>query len=126
MPDKRAAVKIGRNKTVYRCYFFLFLMNSANLHIAFSCIASLEDMVLSSAKLCKSYFFSHKNKSFTKLLNRIGPSIEPRDPPESMVLKKLDILLIFNFVFDSLINYGETILRKKSRSYVYSLAIRRS
>ena len=41
-PDKRTAVKIGINKTDYHCYFSLFPMNSMNLHIAFSCMASLE------------------------------------------------------------------------------------
>ena len=74
-------------------------MNSANLQIAFSCIAALEQMVLSFAKLCKSDFFSHKNKSFIKVLNRTGTSIEPCDTPESMVLKKLDILIIFTLCF---------------------------
>ena len=52
-------------------------------------------MVLSSAKLCKSDFVSHKNKSLIKMLNKIGPSIDPCGTPESMVLKKLNILLIF-------------------------------
>ena len=52
-------------------------------------------MVLSSAKLCKSDFVSHKNKSLIKMLNKIGPSIHPCGTPESMVLKKLDMLLIF-------------------------------
>ena len=50
-------------------------------------------MVLSSAKSFKSDFVSQNNKSFTKMLNRIGPSIEPFGTPESIVLKKLDILL---------------------------------
>ena len=48
MLDKRTVVKIGINKIVYYCYLFLFLMNSANLQIAFSCIAALEHMVSSS------------------------------------------------------------------------------
>ena len=41
MLDKRAAVKIGINKTVYHCFFSLFLINFANIHTAFSCIAAL-------------------------------------------------------------------------------------
>ena len=56
-------------------------------------------MVLSSEKLCKLDFVSHKNKSFVKMLNRIGPSTEPCGKPESVVLKKLDILLIFTLCF---------------------------
>ena len=39
-------------------------------------------MVLSSAKLCKSDFVSHNNKLFIKMLNRVGPSIEPCRTPE--------------------------------------------
>ena len=56
-------------------------------------------MVLSSAKLCKSDFVNHKNKSFIKMLNRIGPSINPCGTLESIVLKKLDVLLIFHTLF---------------------------
>ena len=56
-------------------------------------------MVLSSAKLCKSDFFSHKNKSFIKMLNRIGPSTDPCGTHETVVLKELDILLIFTLCF---------------------------
>ena len=56
-------------------------------------------MVLSSAKLYKSDFFRHKNKSFIKMLNRIGPSIEPCGTLESTVLKKLDILSISTLCF---------------------------
>ena len=33
------------------------------------------EMVLPSAKLCKSDFVRHENKSFITMLNRIGPSI---------------------------------------------------
>ena len=40
-------------------------------------------MVLSS----KSDFISHKNKSARKILNRIGPSIEPCGNPERIDLK---------------------------------------
>ena len=47
-------------------------------------------MLLLSAKLCKSYFAIHKNKSFIKMLNRIEPSIEPCGTPECTVLKKLE------------------------------------
>ena len=56
-------------------------------------------MVLSSAKLCKSDFVSYKNKPFIKILSRIEPSIEPCGTPESIVLKKLDILLVFPLCF---------------------------
>ena len=56
-------------------------------------------MVLSSAKLCKSDFVSYKNKPFIKILSRIEPSIEPCGKPESIVLKKLDILLVFTLCF---------------------------
>ena len=55
--------------------------------------------VLSSAKLCESDFVSHKNKSFIKMLNRIGSSIDPCGTPESIVQKKIDILLIFTLCF---------------------------
>ena len=34
-------------------------------------------MILSSAKLCKSEFFSHKNRSVNNIWKKIGPSIEP-------------------------------------------------
>ena len=56
-------------------------------------------VVLSSAKLCISDIVSYKNKPFIKMLNRIGPSIEPCGTPESIVLKKLNILLIFTLCF---------------------------
>ena len=56
-------------------------------------------MVLSSAKLCKSDFVSYKNKPFITMLSRIEPSIEPCGTPESIVLKKLDILLVFTLCF---------------------------
>ena len=41
-------------------------------------------MILSSAKLCKSDFVSHKNKSFIKTLNRNEPSIEHCGTPKSI------------------------------------------
>ena len=41
------------------------------------------DSLLSSTKLCKSDFVSHKNKSFIKMLNRIGLIFEPYDTPKS-------------------------------------------
>ena len=47
---------------------------------------------------------------FTKMLNRIGPSIEPCGTPDSILLKKLDILLIFTLCFRLLSNYGERLL----------------
>ena len=56
-------------------------------------------MVLSSAKSCKPDFFSHKNESFIKIVNSIGPSIEPCGTLESIVEKKLDIFLIFTLCF---------------------------
>ena len=57
-------------------------------------------MVLSSAKLYKSDFVSHKNQSVTKMLNRIGPTIDPCGTPESIVLKETRyILLIFTLCF---------------------------
>ena len=58
----------------------------------------LTAMVLSSAKLCKSDFVCYKNKSFIKMLNRIGPITEAHDTPDSLALKKLDILLIFTLM----------------------------
>ena len=42
MPDKRTLVKTGVNKTVIIAIFYLFPMNFANLHIAFSCMTALE------------------------------------------------------------------------------------
>ena len=56
-------------------------------------------MVLSSAKLCKSDFVSHKNKSFIKMLNRIGPRIDPCGTPESIVLKKTIYIVNFHTLF---------------------------
>ena len=56
-------------------------------------------MVLSSAKLCKSDFVSYKNKPFIKMLSRIEPSIELCGKAESIVLNKLDILLVFTLCF---------------------------
>ena len=57
-------------------------------------------MVLSFAKLYKSDFVSHKNKSVTKMLNRIGPTIDPCGTPESIVLKETRYtLLIFTLCF---------------------------
>ena len=44
-------------------------------------------MLLSSAKLYKPDFVSHKNKSFIKMFKRIGPSIELCGTLESIVLK---------------------------------------
>ena len=58
----------------------------------------LTAMVLSSAKLCKSDFVCHKNKSFIKNLNRIGPTTKAHGTPDSLALKKLDILLIFTLM----------------------------
>ena len=57
-------------------------------------------IVLLSAKLCKSDIVSHKSKSFTKTLNRIGPTIDPCGTPEILVLKETRyILLIFTLCF---------------------------
>ena len=51
-------------------------------------------IVLSSAKLCKSVFFKHKNKSLRNILNNIGPSIEPCGTPDRIFKKSLQMLLI--------------------------------
>ena len=59
--------------------------------------------LLSSVKLCKSDFVSHKNKSFIKMLDRIGPSIEPCGIPESIVLKKTRYIVNFYTLFSMLL-----------------------
>ena len=58
-------------------------------------------MVLSSAKLCRSEFFSHKNRFLRNILNKIGPSTEPCGTPDRIFSKRLEILLIDTFCFRS-------------------------
>ena len=55
-------------------------------------------MVLSSAKLCKSDFVSHMNKSFIKMLNRSGPSIESSGTPKRNVYVSKAITFFLNIV----------------------------
>ena len=72
-----------------------FLNQSTADSDSFSSVRRRPFRFLQVTKLCESDFVSHKSKSFIKMLNRIGPSIEPCGTPKSIVLKKLDILLIF-------------------------------
>ena len=58
-------------------------------------------IVLLSAKLCRSKFFSHKSRSLRNILNKIGPSIEPCDTPDIIISKRLEILLIHTFCLRS-------------------------
>ena len=51
-------------------------------------------MVLSSTKLSRSEFFSHK-------IDQIGPNIEPCDRPDRIILKRLKMLLTDTFCFHS-------------------------
>ena len=84
------------------------------------------EMVLSSAKFCKSDSASHKNKSFIKILNRIGPITGPCGTPESVTLKQLDILLIFKLCFWGFKKLWRNFSVSNSRPYVCSLPISRS
>ena len=67
-----------------------FLINSCK---------SLEktEMVLPSAKLCKSEVLKRKNRLLIKMLKRIGSIMEPCVTPESNSLKKLYLLLTLIF-----------------------------
>ena len=55
-------------------------------------------MVLLSAKLCKSEFVSHMNKSFLKMLNRRGPSIESSGTPKKNVYESRTITFFLSIV----------------------------
>ena len=83
-------------------------------------------MVLSSGKLCQSDLVGHKIKSFIKILNWIGPSIEACGTPEIIVLIKINILLISTLCFWCFTKLWWKVTVSKSRPYACSLAIRRS
>ena len=71
----------------------IFLINSCK---------SLEkaEIVLSSAKLCKSAVLNQRNRSLMKMLKSIGPNMEPYGTPESNSLKSLYVLLISTFCLE--------------------------
>ena len=58
-------------------------------------------MVLSSAKLCKSDFLMHRNKSLRNILKRIEPNIEPCGIPDKIFWNALKMLFILTFCFRS-------------------------
>ena len=58
-------------------------------------------MVLSLAKLCKSDFLMHRNKSMRNILKRIGPNIEPCGTPDKIFWNALKMLFILIFCFRS-------------------------
>ena len=79
------------------CHWFWFFFKFTE-----EAVFQVTAMVLSSAKLCKSDFASHKNKSFIKMLHRIGPSIESCDTPERIALKKTRYIVTFYTLFSML------------------------
>ena len=99
-------------KPIYRWFWFFFKCTEESLRFL-----QVSAMVSSSAKLCKSDFVSYKNKSFIKILNRIGPSINPCGTPERYIVNFHTLLLMLVIIEKSV---------SKSRPYARSLAIRRS
>ena len=74
--------------------------SDASSNILINSCKSLEkaEMVLSSAKLCKSVVLNQRNRSLMKMLKRIGPNMEPCGIPESnYLMKRLYVLLILTF-----------------------------
>ena len=48
--------------------------------------------MLSSAKFANLALFIKRNKSFIKMLNKIGPSMEPCGTPDNRILKILSLV----------------------------------
>ena len=55
-------------------------------------LAAVADVVLSSAKLKRSYSFNVESRSLRNIFNNIGPSIGPCGTPDSNVRKSLKTL----------------------------------
>ena len=83
-------------------------------------------MVLSSAKLCRSDFFSYKNLSLTNVLNTIRPSIEPCGLLDRIISKRLEMLLTDTFCFRSSKQVKEKVNVSNPKPGPCSFAIRRS
>ena len=54
-------------------------------------------IVLSSAKFCNSKLLVLISRSFIKILNRMGPNIDPRGTPDKRITKILHVLFILTF-----------------------------
>ena len=72
-------------------------------------------MILSSAKLCKSDFLMHGNKTLRNTLKRIEPNIELCGTPYKMFWNELKMLFILTFCFQILsTNFGKNTVSKLS------------
>ena len=58
-------------------------------------------MILSPAKLCKSDFLMHRNKSLRNILKRIGPNIEPCGKADKIFWNAVKTFFIVTFCFRS-------------------------
>ena len=82
--------------------------------------------VLSSAKLCKSDFSMHRNKSLRNISKMIGPYIEPCGTPDKIFWNALKMLFILIFCFRSFKYEFRKVTVSKLSPYAWSLETRKS
>ena len=79
--------------------FMAQLLSDSKMLTRFFTVLAKLDKVLSSAKLWTDTLHRKKKKSLKKILNKIGPTIEPCGTPDFIVWKLLFMLLIFTHCF---------------------------